>query len=260
MLCLPLWPLMRARHDRLMVGSRMKKGGLMHRAIHAAAIAAAFAGSAAQAAIINFDELTASPRVEGAPPAGTVLTDGYADLGVIFGRAGVSAGVSVVSLVREHVSRRNAVCGLDAAGLVPVACAADIHFYFTLPLGGGPGGGAAGDSAVSRALSFKLGDSGGDIDRFAVHSYDLAGVLLATRAVETLAFTRVDLMLVNGIHRVHIENLTGTTNGFLVDDLNFERPTDIIPPPPPPPVPAPPMLALFGLGLAALAGARHRGL
>jgi hypothetical protein len=53
----------------------------------------------------------------GVPPANTVVTDFHDDLGVIFGRAGLSAGSAVVD--NSHAfSQPNGACGLDAAGSI----------------------------------------------------------------------------------------------------------------------------------------------
>ena len=51
----------------------------------------------AEAIFINFDSHASTTQISGTPPASAVVTDDYESQGILFGRAGVSAGVAVVN-------------------------------------------------------------------------------------------------------------------------------------------------------------------
>src|SRR5688572_4016513 len=86
--------------------------------------------SPAPAVLITFEPHDAGTALTGTPPPASVVTTEFAPLGVVFGRAGVSAGVSVQSSATNVASPPNGACGLNAAGAIPNICAGDIFFNF----------------------------------------------------------------------------------------------------------------------------------
>src|SRR5512132_998642 len=104
--------------------------------------------SAAEATTITFDSLTGTACTPACTPdAGSVLTDDLKGDGVVFGHAGVSAGVAGFN-VTSVSSAPNAVVGLDAGGDVPDFFVADIYFNFVLP--------GTSTPAVTDSVSFNI--------------------------------------------------------------------------------------------------------
>lgn len=201
----------------------------------------ACASMTANAAFIDFDTHASTTSIGGVPPATAVVTNDYASQGIVFGRSGVSAGVAVVANSNTK-SPPNGACGLDAAGSIVASCAADIYFHFVDPTDGST-------PATTNALSFYVGDSGGDLDSWTVNVFGVGDALLEARSfssesniLQSFAFA--------GISRVQIQWTTGTTAGYLLDDISFNTPGGT--------VPEPSVLALLGLGLAGFTAARRR--
>ena len=155
----------------------------------ACAVAGAPAGAAG--ATLTFDDLPffnfaffgPGPHT---PPAETILTDQFKSAGVIFGRPGISTGVSVVQELENPLdlssvnllapsSPRNSVAGLDAAGIMPRGAEADgtprgpvvgdIFFSFVVPGTTTPG--------TASSISFTVGDGGGDLDLWEIRAFGL---------------------------------------------------------------------------------------
>jgi hypothetical protein len=188
--------------------------------------------SMAQAVVIEFDSIASYNTVVGGdaiPVAGSVITDQFASDGVIFGRTGVSAGVAVVRGTLAPSSGLNSVAGLDAAGIIPGAgdggALGDIYFNFL---------------GVTDAVSFTVGDGGGDTDIFDIRAYDASDALVFNNHYENasrfpVAFGGFD------IARVEVD-FTGAF-GYSLDDLTFNTVKQ---------VPEPASLALLSLGLAGI--------
>ena len=231
--------------------------------LFACAVAGAPAGAAG--ATLNFDDLAffnykffgSGPFT---PPAATVITDQFKTAGVIFGRPGVSTGVSVVQELSDPEdldsantlapsSPRNSVAGLDAAGMIPRGvepdgtlagpAVGDIFFSFVVPGTTTPG--------TASGISFTVGDVGGDVDLYEIRAFGLDGALLSSQSVA--AVSRIGFpLVVDGVHRVEID-FTGAF-GYSLDDLTFTIAT------PGGSLPAPMSLGLLGLGLCAVAVGR----
>ncbi len=176
------------------------------------------------------------------PAAGSVLTDDFMSDGVLFGKAGTSAGVAVVRNSYAPSSGLQSVAGLDASGIIPGsgsgAALGDIYFSFV-----GPGTLTPG---YTDYVSFTIGDAGGDIDVFQIRSYDYAGTLIDTQDFSEAARFSVAIS-VSGIHRVEVD-FTGNY-GYSLDDLSFNSPIAI---------PAPGAILLGGIGVAVVGWLRRR--
>jgi hypothetical protein len=176
------------------------------------------------AVAINFDDLPAGfcvPNPQCSPVPDSVLTDDLAHLGVIFGRAGESAGVAVIDGRQVNLgpsSFANTVVGLGSGGNIPSNFTGSIFFSFFFP-----GTGVAG---VTDFASFTLGDGGGDADSFSIHAFGLDDQLVSSfiRPVDPADVGRfpVEVAAV-GIHRLEIQRLVGqgTQFGYSLDDLSF---------------------------------------
>src|SRR2546430_17002049 len=78
--------------------------------------------SRANAVLIDFESIGVfTPAVGGdiVPLAGSVVTNNFQPLGVLFGKTGVSTGVAVVRDTLAPSSGLNTVAGLNAAGIIP---------------------------------------------------------------------------------------------------------------------------------------------
>lgn len=196
-----------------------------------------------QATLVNFDALPASTIPSGVPNnAASVLTTQLADQGVVFGLAGVSTGVAVVTVGTLQYSGPNAIVGLDAAGLIPATASGDIHFSFVVPGTLLPG--------VTGSVSFQVGDTCCDLDSVVIRAFDLAGQLLDEQALVSTSFQAYSLVM-PGIHRIEVDNVSPHTSGYALDDLLFAAPTG---------VPEPASMLLVGAGLCALRMRRRRTL
>jgi hypothetical protein len=196
----------------------------------------------AQATLLDFDALAASTNLGGIPnnPASVLSTNLNGD-GIVFGRAGVSAGVAVVTYLGEAFSEPNFISGLNNAGSLIGNVAGDLYFHFVVP--------GTLISAATNSLSFVIGDSGGDFDSWTIRAFNLAGVLIDTQMLSGDSYQVYSLNM-GGIHRIEIDNTTGTTAGFAVDDLDFDTPAGA--------APEPTMLGLLFVGVLALARRRAR--
>lgn len=196
----------------------------------------------AHAVLIDFDALPASTNLGGVPDNPlSVISTGLAAQGVVFGKPGVSAGVAVISIPANAFSSPNAISGLDAAGQLTLAVAANVYFSFVLP---------DLTPATTDFLTFKVGDGGGDLDSWTITAFDLADVAIDVQNLSGTAHQTYTLA-VSGIHRIEIVNTTGTDFGYLVDNLEFNAPGGAA-------VPVPASIALLGVGLAGLGAARRR--
>jgi hypothetical protein len=216
-------------------------------AFFAAGLVATALCGPAQAVLITFEPHAAGTALTGTPPAASVVTTEFAPLGVVFGRAGVSAGVSIQSSAANVASPPNGACGLNAAGTIPGICAGDIFFNFVN--GASPG--------ITNAVSFSIGDSGGDLDTWILRVFDQNDLLLEARPIATVAFATHSFTHA-GMHRFEIDFTTGTTAGFILDNLDFAAPA-AVGAPGGGSAPEPGSLALLGLALTAFAvGSRRR--
>lgn len=191
----------------------------------------AISGMAHAVVLIDFEGLDYTPSSAGnvTPVPSSVITDQFASDGVIFGRAGISAGVAVVRDSLAPSSGLNSVAGLDADGIIPGtttgADLGDIYFSFL---------------GVTDYVSFTIGDSGGDVDIFDIRAYDASDNLVINDHYENASRFGVGLSGFD-IARVEVD-FTGAF-GYSLDDLSFNDVRS---------VPEPASLALLGLGLAGI--------
>ncbi len=191
------------------------------------------------AVLINFDNHIATSQGSGTPPANTVVTNDYISEGVVFGRTGVSAGVAVVNNPNTY-SNPNGVCGLNAIGDLTSSCIGDIYFNFVNNQ----------SDAVTDFVSFVVGDSGGDLDRWVINVFGIADKLLESRAVSSLSNV-TETFSYSGMNRFQILWASSETTGFLFDDLNFSSPTISVV------ASEPGTIVLLGLGLVLLGFSRR---
>jgi len=180
-------------------------------------LVAAFSLDSAQAVVLDFEGLpytVINTSGDIVPNPNSVLTDNFRNLGVIFGRSGVSQGVAVAQDSFAPSSGVNSVVGLDSNGIIPGgpgAALGDIYFSFVVPSTDTP--------AAAGFVSFTIGDGGGDVDIFQIRSYNLSNALVDIQEVAGAARFLVNIVAV-GIHRVEI-NFTGDY-GYSMDDLDFD--------------------------------------
>lgn len=179
----------------------------------------------AWAVTIHFDDLQSGfclPNPQCAPSSGMVLSDDLLNQGVVFGRAGQSAGVAVIDGTRVNLapsSLANSIVGLNAAGNIPSNFTGSIFFGFFTP--------ATSTPTVSDSVSFMLGDGGGDADRFEIRAYGLDDQMLTSfiRPEDPSNIGRFPVEVwVEGIHRIEIQRLAGNGPqfGYSLDDLSFD--------------------------------------
>ena len=206
-------------------------------------IAFAAGTSPVLANLIDFDSHASTGQNFGTPPAAAVVTNDYASLGVVFGRDGLSAGVTVVANPSAF-SQPNGACGLDAAGITVAYCTGDIYFNFV-----DPGDGVT--PATTNAITFVIGDAGGDLDSWIIHVYAANDVLLTARSVASSSNISQSFNYPS-MERVWVQWTATTGAGYLLDDLEFAVPTVN--------VPEPGTFALLGIGLVGLAALSRRKL
>ena len=212
--------------------------GLLARTVIVGALAVG-AATPSHAVLIDFDTHSATGSVSGAAPAGAIVTNDYASQGIVFGKAGVSAGSAVVNNPNTF-SLPNGACGLDLAANIVNNCTGDQYFHFVLASDGVT-------AAVTNSLSFVVGDSGGDLDGWILHVFDMAGVELEARPVQSISNTLQSFSHA-GMHSVWIEWTNITPAGYLLDNISFDETT----------VPAPGSLALLLAGLGLIGFSRRR--
>ena len=218
---------------------------LSRRIVAVAVVLIAWTGSA-HAALIDFEGLPFTLITSGgntAPNPASVLTNDFMNLGILFGRAGLSTGVAVVRDSLAPSSGVNSVGGLDANGVLPGAgggaLLGDIFFSFV-----GPG---TMTPSTSNSVSFTIGDGGGDNDIFQIRAFNLANMLIDTQNVSGISRFPVSIVAA-GIHRVEVD-FSGDF-GYSLDDLRFDEP--------PSAAPEPGTMLLIGLGLGTLGYMRRR--
>lgn len=195
--------------------------------------------SPAHAVFINFDSLPGTNQTSGTPPASAVLTDDLDALGIIFGRAGISAGVAVNAAAA--FSSPHGISGLDVNGTIPAHSSGDIYFSFVVP--------NTTIAAVTNSVSFYIGDGGGDLDIFQVRSYNIANVLVDTQNVSGNSYFQVSV-IDPAIHRIEVDFDNNSNAGFTLDNLSFNDPGAV-------PDASSSMLLVLA-GLASLVGLRRR--
>jgi len=197
----------------------------------------------APCAVINFEGLPSSGSKPGPPdnPA-SILTTQLSSLGVVFGRPGLSAGVSVVHNGTAY-SSPNSVVGLDAAGNEPGWATGDIYLHFVQP--------GTLIPSVTNLVSFAIGDGGGDVDNIIIRAYDLADTQIDIQFYSSTEYQIYSLAMA-GIHRLEVDFLppddTGL-GGYHMDDLVFNDPAA---------APEPATMMLCGAALIALCIPRFR--
>jgi PEP-CTERM motif len=193
-----------------------------------------------EATTINFEGMAASTNTSGAPnnPA-SVISTGLNAQGIVFGLAGVSTGVAVISNTSGSFSDPNAVSGLDANGELTAFLSGNTYFGFVLS--------GTLTPAVTNSVSFRVGDDGGDIDSWTINAYGVGNVLINTQSLSGSAHQLYSLSLA-GISRIEIINTTGSNAGYAVDDITFNEPTATSAA-----VPEPASLLLLASGMAVVA-------
>ena len=187
------------------------------------------------AAVLDFDTLDYTNITTGGtvtPTAASVLTNQFASDGIVFGQAGVSAGVAVMRSVFDFApsSGLGSIVGLDAAGDIPGvsntgSAVGDLYFSFL---------------GITDFVSFTVGDGGGDLDIFDIRVYDGSNALISNNHYENNSRFLVELAMSN-IARVEVD-FTGSY-GYSLDDLTFNTVQG---------VPEPATLGLLALGLLTL--------
>lgn len=211
-----------------------------------------FGITAASAApvVLGFDSLASTAAFFGQPSAASVLTGDFANQGLIFGRAGESAGVAVSNNNNSFSSL--SVIGLEADGTIKPALASDIHFFFVDPTDGAT-------PSTTDFVSFVIGDNGGDADIWDINLFDINDNMLSTQNV--VSTTHI-LQTFNqaGIARVEIDFNDSSSTGYLLDNLSFNQPgaTAVVITVTQAAVPLPASLPLFGAALVGLAALRLR--
>jgi len=201
----------------------------------------------AMAVTLGFEELPSTSLLSGTPPANTVLTDDFAADGIIFGKAGTSAGVAVTNHPSGVAFGSNAIAGLNAAGDLVFALSADIFFNFVLP--------GTTTPAVTDSVSFTIGDIGGDLDIFDVRAFDLNNQLLFSQNVSDNSFFPVTINAA-GINRVEVDFDNTSSAGYGLDNLSFNTPVPIVVSVPEPNS----LLGLFAIGTLGAASTLKRKL
>ena len=194
--------------------------------------------SAAQAVLIDFNGLAGINYTAGPLVPVDVIDDEFQSDGVLFGLAGVSAGVGIFN--NQGPDGSQSAGGLDAAGIFPGTgsgcCTGDIHFSFI---------------GTTDFVSFDIGNGGGDTDIFTINAYDIFDNLISTQVVSGASYADIGTVSINaaGIQRVWADFDDTNIFGFGFDNLEFNAPTS---------VPEPATLALIGLGLAGIGFARKK--
>ena len=172
--------------------------------------------------LVDFEGLTATGILSGGvdlvPVPDSVLTDDFINLGVVFGRDGLSQGVAVAVDSFAPSSGVNSVVGLNADGNIPGstgggAAVGDIYFRFVVP--------GTTIPAATDLVSFTLGDGGGDDDVFQIRVLDLGDSVIQALNVSGAARFPVTIAM-PGIQRVEV--LFQGDFGYSLDDLGFRTP------------------------------------
>jgi len=184
---------------------------------------------------INFEGLDYTQVSTGGnitPNLASVLTNDFMSDGLLFGRAGVSAGVAVVRGPYAPSSGRQSVVALDASGILRDYGSDDIYFSFVEPGMLTPG--------HTDYVSFTIGDGGGDLEEFQIRSYNYAGTVIDTQNVSGTARFSVTIAK-PGIHHVEVDYI-GQLWGYSLDDMSFNTPVST-------PTPGAIVLGSIGVGI-----------
>jgi hypothetical protein len=200
-----------------------------------------FAASS-HAVLLDFESLDGVSAQAGPIVPVAVIDDEFASDGILFGKAGISAGVGVinsVAFIDSMIVPARTIGGLDAGGILPGVgsgcCTGDIYFKFL---------------GVTDLISFIVGDLGGDFDVFEIRAYDIANTLVDLQNVQGDSFQNVTIA-VAGIHRVEVDFDNSNEYGYALDDLQFNEVTPVT-------VPAPSVLVLMFAGMLSLGFSRSK--
>jgi len=193
------------------------------------------------AVFIDFEGLASTSLTSGTPPASAVLDTDLQNLGIHFGRSGLSPGVVVSNNTSAAFSNPNSINGLDAAGDIVFALEGDTYFNFVVPNTSTP--------AIVNSVSWVMGDTGGDLDEWRVRAYDLSNVNIIDQSFQSNDHIPVTLNA-PGIHRVEVLWEAPEEGGYGLDNLSFPTPVSSVIIPEPSTILIWSLLAALGIGTA----------
>lgn len=197
--------------------------------------------STAHAITLDFEGLDSTSVIGGPPDAAAVLTNQFASDGIVFGAAGLSAGVAVSNNPSVAFEGTQAILGLDANGEIEFAANSNIYFNFV----------NNGAAATTDYVSFYVGDTGGDVDTFDISAFDIGGSLLGIVNVSGTAHQFAELTFA-GMNSIVVERTNADNAGYGLDLLTFNTPTSVAA------IPLPAGMVLLLSGLGAFATTRRR--